>query len=144
MSRTLTVVLLCVLLCVLIWQSSFHAASAAASDEDLSFRAHDGFDATVQENKDRRLPHLRAERGDRIPATRIPDLKAWPGEPTVYADLEVAVSPNTQWAFNLHRPKSKDLTDRSPSGYLEFRNIGIRPGEGATGLKWGIWRRHPD
>ena len=133
MSRTLTVVLLCVLIC----QSSFHAASAAASDEDLSFRAHDGFDATVQENKDRRLPRLRAERSDRVPATRIPDLKAWPGKPTIYADLEIAVSPNTQWAFNLHRPKSIDLTDLSPSGYLEFRNIGIRPGEGATGLKWG-------
>ena len=133
MSRTLTAVLLCVLIC----QSPFHAVNASTDDEDSSFKAHDGFEATVQENKDRRLLLLRAERGERTRATRIPDLKAWPSEPTVYADLEIAVSPNTQWAFNLYRPKSKDLTDLSPSGYLEFRNIGIRPGEGATGLKWG-------
>jgi hypothetical protein len=113
------------------------AANAATDNEDSSFRAQDGFGAAIQENKDRRLPRLRAERGERAPATRIPDLKAWPGEPTVYADVEVAVSPNTQWAFNLYRPKSKDLTDLSPSGFLEFRNIGIRPGEGAVGLKWG-------
>ena len=101
------------------------------------FKAHDGFDATVDENKSRRLPQLRAGRAKRTEATRIPDLKVWPGEPTVYRDLEVAASPRTQWAFNMHRPRARDLTDMSPKGYLEFRNIGIRPRKGATGLKWG-------
>jgi hypothetical protein len=101
------------------------------------FKAHDGFGATAAENKNRRLPHLRANRAKRVSAAKIPDLKTWPGTPKVYSNLEVAVSPRAQWAFNLYRPRSKDLTDLSPSGYLEFRNIGIRPGRGASGLKWG-------
>ncbi len=110
-----------------------HTAGSGA----VPFTAHDGFGATVQQNKDRRLPALRARRADRAQVTTIPDLKIWPGTPTVFADLEVAVHANSQWAFNLYRPKLDDLTDRSPTGYLEFRNIGIRPGAGATGLKWG-------
>jgi len=113
------------------------SAGAAGAGVATSFKAHDGFGATVEENKNRRLPHLRDQRDDRVSATRIPDLKTWPGTNKVYSNLEVAVSPNTQWAFNLYRPKSKDLTNLSPSGYLEFRNIGIRPGDGAVGLKWG-------
>ena len=120
MFRTLTVLLLCVLIC----QFPFRAANASTDDKDSSFNAHDGFGATVQENKNRRLPRLRAQRGKRVPAIRIPDLKAWLGEPTVYADLEVAVSRNTQWAFNLYRPKSKDLTDLSPSGTGFVRRTG--------------------
>jgi len=112
-------------------------AEAAGKDATTSFEAHDGFSASVEENKNRRLPYLRSQRDDRVSVTRIPDLKTWPGTDKVYSNLEVAVSPSTQWAFNLHRPKSRDLTDLSPSGHLEFRNIGIRPGEGAVGLKWG-------
>jgi len=115
----------------------FTRTNTAGDDEVTPFTAHDGFGATVEENKNRRLPQLRAQREDRVSVTRIPDLKTWPGTPKVYSDLEVAVSPSTQWAFNLYRPRSKDLTDLSPSGYLEFRNIGIRPGAGAVGLKWG-------
>ena len=101
------------------------------------FTAHDGYGATVEENKRRRLPVLRARRAGRVAAKTIPDLKTWPGTPTVYSDLDVMVPSGSQWAFNLHRPKSKDLTDLSPSGYLAFRNIGVRPGPGVTGLKWG-------
>lgn len=116
-----------------------HATGSDAEDSDATapFTAHDGFGATVQQNKDRRLPLLRARRVARISATRIPDLKTWDGTPKVVFDLEIAASPRTQWAFNLYRPKSEDLTGLSPSGYLEFRNVGIRPGEGAIGLKWG-------
>ena len=106
-------------------------------DATATFTAHSGFRAAVQQNKDRRLPALRARRVGRVSATRIPDVKLWTGTPMVISDLEVAVSPNTQWAFNLYRPRSKDLSGLSPSGYLEFRNVGIRPGEGAVGLKWG-------
>jgi hypothetical protein len=117
----------------------FHATSNDAEDSDATatFTAHSGLGATVQQNKDRRLPRLRAQRVGRVSATRIPDLKMWTGTPRIISDLEVAVSPNTQWAFNLYRPKSKDLTGLSPTGYLDFRNVGIRPGEGAVGLKWG-------
>jgi len=107
------------------------------SDAIPPFKAHDGMNATVEANKNRRLPLLRSDRADRVTVTKIPDLKTWSGTAKVYSDLEVSVKPNTQWAFNLHRPKSKDLTDLSPSGHLEFRNIGIRPGDGAVGLKWG-------
>ena len=124
-------------------QESFAAEERIVTNSDVSdddippFTAHDGFGATIDENKDRRLPLLRTQRDERTVVMKIPDLKEWPETPRIYSDLEVTVHENAQWAFNLYRPKSDDLTEMSPSSYLEFRNIGIRPSEGASGLKWG-------
>ena len=52
-----------------------------------SFKAHDGFGVSVEENKNRRLPYLRAQRTDRVSVTRIPDLRTWPETDKVYSNL---------------------------------------------------------
>lgn len=104
--------------------------------EPGGFRALDAVENTVDQNKELRLPDVRATREPRQPVGTIGDVRRndWnTGDGDLWKGNMESVVPKgyAQWSSNLH----KKLEVR-PGDYT-WQNIGVSPGLGADQLKWG-------
>ena len=93
-------------------------------------------DNSVLENKRLRIPAIQSEREPRQPVGTIGDVTRsdWnEGDGDLLKEHLNSIVPQgyPQWSSNLHKK-----VEVRPGKYT-WRNIGVRPGEGARQLKWG-------
>ena len=104
--------------------------------DPTDFVAHDYIGNTAAENKLVRLPAVRDTRGARTQVERVGDVTRndWVmGDGDLLKENMESIVPQgySQWSSNLHKK-----VEVRPGDYT-WRNIGVRPGVGATQLKWG-------